>query len=117
MNSIDYKTIGQTIHTYRIMQNTTQEELSEEAEISTSFLSKIEMGSKKPSLDTLVRIAVSLGVSIDDLIFSNSAIDNYEVTKRMILNLLNDCSLNEQKLIYSMINGLLRYLAENGIRL
>jgi transcriptional regulator with XRE-family HTH domain len=45
-----------------------QEDLAHEAGISTSTLSRIERGLHQPSLPTLRKIAVALGVSLADLI-------------------------------------------------
>src|SRR5688572_14852229 len=45
----------------------TQEELSEKAEISVSFLSMIERGERAPHLETLARIAGALEVPLEEL--------------------------------------------------
>lgn len=45
----------------------TQEELSEKAEISVSFLSMIERGERAPHLETLSRIADALEVPLEEL--------------------------------------------------
>ena len=117
MQAIDYRIIGRTIHDFRVSQNMTQEELTELADISTSYLSKIEMGIRKPSLETLARIAYSLGVSIDDLVYAQNSIENYGLTKRLIIDLLDKCHDPEMKLIYAMIKSFLYYLDQNNINL
>ena len=70
MKSIDYQAIGQTVKRLRQQHGLTQDQLSEKCEISTSFLGHIERGSRKLSLETAVKIADSLNVSIDTLIIS-----------------------------------------------
>jgi transcriptional regulator with XRE-family HTH domain len=45
-----------------------QEDLAHAAGISTSTLSRLERGLHQPSLPTLRKIAVALGVSLADLI-------------------------------------------------
>ena len=45
----------------------TQEDLSERARISVSFLSMIERGERSPHLETLARIAAALEVRLADL--------------------------------------------------
>jgi transcriptional regulator with XRE-family HTH domain len=45
----------------------TQEELSERARISVSFLSMIERGERAPHLETLAAIAAALDVRLADL--------------------------------------------------
>lgn len=61
--------IGNRIAELRRMKNMTQEKLAEEAGISISYLSKIESGFyPRPHMKTIIRIANSLGVAIEDLI-------------------------------------------------
>ena len=50
------------IKKYRKQKKYTQEQLSELAGISTDFLSKIERGKKKPSIDTLDSIISALEI-------------------------------------------------------
>ena len=45
----------------------TQEDLAEHADISVSFLSMIERGERAPHIETLIRIACALDVSISEL--------------------------------------------------
>ena len=58
-----YQELGKRIRQQRILANMTQEKLSEAAGISLSFLGHIERGTRKASLDTLVRICNVLKVS------------------------------------------------------
>ncbi len=48
----------------------TQEDLSERAQISVSFLSMIERGERSPHLETLAKIAEALQVKMADLFHS-----------------------------------------------
>ena len=61
----------------------TQEDLSERAHISVSFLSMIERGERSPHLETLAAIAEALGVRIAEL-FSDGD-DHVEPTYRPLL--------------------------------
>jgi transcriptional regulator with XRE-family HTH domain len=65
--------LGARIKHTRINRSITQEKLSEEIGISTSFLYGIESGIKKPSLDTLVKIAVALDESLDYFVFGQAS--------------------------------------------
>ena len=117
MIKIDYITIGKTIHNYRIIQEMTQEQLSEDAGISPGYLSKIEKGNKKPSLEVLLMIAYCLGISLDDLVYSDRNIENFGLTKRMMTKLMDECSQKEQEIIYTICLAFIKYLADNGMRL
>lgn len=58
-----YQGLGKRIRQQRILAQMTQEKLAEEAGISLSFLGHIERGTRKASLDTLVKICNVLKVS------------------------------------------------------
>lgn len=60
---MDYEKLGKRIRAYRKQSHLTQEQLSELAGISLSFLGHIERGSRKASLETIVSICNSLNVS------------------------------------------------------
>lgn len=45
----------------------TQTELAKRAQIKQGVLSRIEKGDVNPSLDSAIRIALALGVGLDDL--------------------------------------------------
>lgn len=52
--------IGKTIATRRKAQHISQEQLSEKADISQGYISSIERGKEKPSLELLEKIAQAL---------------------------------------------------------
>lgn len=66
---MDFKKIGQKIAEARVKNNKTQEILAEELKITPAFLSNIETGKRKPSLDTLLVITEKLNLSLDYLIY------------------------------------------------
>lgn len=63
------KEVGRRIRQLRVSRSArmTQEDLSERARISVSFLSMIERGERSPHLETLAAIAQALEVRIADL--------------------------------------------------
>lgn len=65
---MDYVALGKRIRSERKVRKHTQEELSEMVGISLSFLGHIERGSRKASIETLIRIANTLNISIDYLL-------------------------------------------------
>lgn len=66
--SVDYCSMGKKIQKFRKEKGWTQEFLSEQCGISSTNLSHIERGKTKPSIETLVKIANCLEVSIDSLL-------------------------------------------------
>lgn len=65
----EYKQIGAKIVYYRKLRRMTQEELAYKAEISASYLSRIERGaySKGVPVSTLMKIAEALNIKIEKL--------------------------------------------------
>ena len=62
-----YERIGRRIRAQRKLQRMTQEQLSQKAGISLSFLGHIERGTRKLSVDTLYAICMALDCSADML--------------------------------------------------
>lgn len=63
--------IGEKIYKLRRMNGLTQQELAELMGISITFLSEIENGHKSMSVDTLVRLAKALHVSLDTVVLGD----------------------------------------------
>jgi DNA-binding XRE family transcriptional regulator len=63
------RALGKRIRQLRQAQveKLTQEELAERADISVSFLSMIERGERAPHIETLMRLASALKVSVGEL--------------------------------------------------
>lgn len=65
---MDYKKLGNRIREERLKLNLTQETLSEDINISTSYMGQLERGERSLSLDTLVKLVQRLGITIDYLL-------------------------------------------------
>ena len=99
-----YQGLGKRIRQQRKLLRMTQEQLAEQAGISLSFLGHIERGTRKASLDTLVRICNALHVS-PQLLLQDSLADN----------LLGDASTvsdKHRKLLREISNVMLEYGVE-----
>ena len=73
---LDYIAIGDRIRKYREQSRMTQEQLSESCSLSTGYIGHLERGTRSPSLETLVKISQILRVSLDDLVFGKTEINN-----------------------------------------
>lgn len=62
-----YQQIGQQIQALRKQAGLTQEELSERADLSNTYIAMIEAGKRSPSIKALDKIATALQVGITDL--------------------------------------------------
>lgn len=75
MRKLNYLQIGQNIKTLRSEAGLTQEKMAKICEISTSFLGHIERGTRKLSLETAVKIADCLQISMDALLMDGKKTD------------------------------------------
>ena len=70
-------TLGNRIRYLRSEATLSQEQLALKAGIAPSFLGEIERGIKKPSIDTIEKIAIALEISLSELF-------NYESKTRKV---------------------------------
>lgn len=63
-------TLAETLRQKRIDKKVTLKELSNKTEISPSFISDIEHGRRTPSVAALVKLAIELDFSIDEIFLS-----------------------------------------------
>ncbi len=63
-----YEDLGKRVKQQRKLAQMTQEKLAEKAGISFAFVGHIERGTRKASLETLVKLANALKVSPDTLL-------------------------------------------------
>ncbi|MBU5437177.1 helix-turn-helix domain-containing protein [Tissierella sp. MSJ-40] len=125
---LNFKEIGSRIRAEREKLNLTREKFAEIIGLSSFYIGQIERGDRKMSVDTLIKIADSLHVSVDYLLkghilytnnthlnkeFSVSESNNENYIKEIddeIRDLLSRCSEKEISLIKDMIRLILPYL-------
>ncbi len=92
-----YQELGKRVRQQRMLAQMTQEKLAEKAGISLSFLGHIERGTRKASLDTLVKLCNALKVSPrvllqdslqDDLLGDNVGISE---SQKKLLREISNC--------------------------
>ena len=74
----------------------TQEDLSERARISVSFLSMIERGERSPHLETLAQIAEALEVRLADLFTSDEGDEGLEPVFKPLLEACRKYNLGKR---------------------
>lgn len=62
---MNLQSIGKNLKLYRKQKHMTQDIVAERAGLSKNYISQIELGLKKPSVETLIRLANAIGVSSD----------------------------------------------------
>ena len=70
----DYSLIGERIKFWRQQRSLTQEQLAEMVELTPGFISLIETGKKRASLETLISICRALNITLNDLLVGNQII-------------------------------------------
>lgn len=73
---LDYINLGQRIAKRRIQTGIRQNTLADKIGISNNYLSSIERGKEKPSLEIIVKICNVLGVTPDYLLMGNMYSNN-----------------------------------------
>ena len=95
---LDYEKIGHHVKVSRKEENLTQEALAEKCDTTSRYLSDIENGKCKPSLDMLAKICVALDVSIDSLLYDSPIPYTGYLVKNAIPEKVN--KLNKQELLF-----------------
>ena len=106
-----YRILGKRIREIRKKIGVTQEKLAFKAKISPSFLSHVERGTKKASLETMKKIADGLGVPVQDLFYPPKEPIVYlksdqDLFTRRLESLVRDKGDNFKKMLWKMANYL-----------
>lgn len=110
---LDYKAIGKRIKIARIKADLTQEILAEKINLSTTHMSNIESGSSRVSLTSLVNIANTLGVTLDDLICDNLIHAKSQFADE-VSEIFDDCTEYELRIIKDTARELKSTLRQNS---
>ena len=73
---MNYELLGKQIRERRKEKKYTLEQLAEKLDVSTTFIGQIERAKGIPSLETLVKIANVLEISVDELLFGDLNIES-----------------------------------------
>ncbi len=99
---LDYKMIGDRIRSYRHQKGVTQEKMSEDLYLSVGFISQLERGICKVSLDTLANISEYLNCSISSILDGCSPSDS-SFRQTDFNSLYASLPFEDQKLFYVLI--------------
>lgn len=104
-SKLNYRLIGKRIKEIREINNLTQEELAERADLSKVFIAYIETGKRKPSLETIVKISQALDTSIDNILIGNALSTDIDYQFDLSI-LLVGCTNYEKRIIIDTIKSL-----------
>lgn len=103
--NVDYKLIGTRVQRQRKMKGLTQEMLAEKLNVSVGYVSQVERGFTKISLDLLAEIATNLECDISLLVTGSSVGAGYLDVE--ISDLFKQLTSNEKHLTFEFIKLLL----------
>lgn len=95
---LNLKAIGNNIKKYRKRKGFTQAQLAEMIDISTIHMSHMETGSVSMSLECLIKICDSLGITPDDLLLGEYKLNSKSATKQLS-SIMDNLTVDERKLI------------------
>ena len=108
--------IGDKIRERRMFLKMTQENLANDIDVSASFISDIENGRRKMSLETMVKISIVLKTSLDYFILDN--VNNVKIKNEIkieqLKNLLQPVDEKEQSTFLDFTINSARYLANRN---
>ena len=111
--ALNYMRIGRRVQEIRKMRKLSQADLAELADMSVPSISHIETALKKPSLESVVKIADALGVTVDQLLNGNQSNDHHTYEAE-VAELLADCNSKERRMIFELVTLVKRCLRENS---
>lgn len=106
---IDYTALGKRIKEARKKQKLTQMQLAELAGMEPNNLSHIERGLSKGSVQSLVNIATSLGITLDSLL-ADSLPEERDFYLGEISEELQSCSPQELRVVEATVKSLIESL-------
>ncbi len=99
---VDYVAMGKRIRKQRELKGWTQSELAYRVQMSNTTISHIEVGTGKPELNTLVKIANVLGVTVDMLLCESMDASD-KAYKYELIDYLSECSIEEVRLVCKVV--------------
>lgn len=96
--------LGARIKELRKQAGLSQDQLAEKVGIESKYLSRIEVGKRQPSLETLGNIADCLQVEMKEL-FDFFHLDSETVSQRGIESALAGASNEELRLVFKLIKA------------
>ncbi|MBQ7960849.1 MAG: helix-turn-helix transcriptional regulator [Clostridia bacterium] len=108
---MDYIILGRNIAKKRLQNGLTQEQLAEKAEVSTVFISQIETGVRKPSLETICKISSALETTIDSLLGT----EMIEARFDEVLKILQNKNADELDFIVNVLKEICNNLKDGKV--
>lgn len=109
---MDYNLLGKRIREERQKLNLTQEKIAESIDISDSYIGQIERGERSLTLDTLVRLANKLGVTIDYLLQDSMGQVTNDQTVNQFSQIIHGRSPKQKQMALDVIKMMFSHVDE-----
>lgn len=109
---MNYVELGTKIRAERHKLGLTLDKLSEIVGISEPFLGHIERGERKLSVETLIKLASALGVTVDSLVQDSISIEQ-DIEENQLIHLTKKLSPKQKRMIVDLVKALLPHLEDN----
>lgn len=106
---IDYKQAGQRIRLQRKKLGLTQEFVAEKIDITPSFYSQIESGTRKAGIKTFVALSQTLSISLDYILdneVQNITSKEFDSVEYQIFYHLRNRSIKEKEFVLDVVISL-----------
>ena len=103
------KIIGDRIRAYRNQKGWSQVYLAEKADVHHTYIGQLERGEKNATIESISKIAGTLGVSLSSL-FENISVEQQEDNlPAQCYALLQEQPVNDQKVLAEILAALIQY--------
>ena len=109
MCKVNEHQLGQRIREERKRLGMTQTQLSEEIDVSSTYIGFVERGERSVTLEKLVDISNALGVTVDYLLSDSVESPNPSNKQKLMLSLFASASDSQQDLIIEITKLILKH--------
>lgn len=111
MDIKDRKRMASFIKEKRYACGYTQEYVAEQSGISYSYYTKIENGFQTPSLDTILKIATLLNLSLDKMFFGGNVEEvSFSPDTQELLQFIDQCNAKDIRSCRDLLDKIFSYL-------
>jgi transcriptional regulator with XRE-family HTH domain len=103
---------AERLRSLRVSRGMTQAELAEKAEVTTTYISRLEGAGAAPGIDLVARLAAALGTTTTELLPVSEVLDPLPVLKDQAQKLLNSLLETGDCESFQQLNPFLALLVE-----
>jgi transcriptional regulator with XRE-family HTH domain len=110
----DVERFARRLRELRVERGMTQADLARRAEVTTTYVSKLENAGAAPGIDLVEKLAAALGLGIADLLPSEAPADSSAVARAQAQELFAALLKTADQQTFALLNPLLALLVESA---